>query len=87
VPSSAAEAARSSVSSGVAAASQSGQLLESVRSSFIYGMDVVLVVCALVCFAAVVLAFFYRDHTVDARPDTAPEPDAGAAQSLHEHVS
>src|ERR1700712_1676824 len=88
VPSSAADAARSSVASGVAAAgSGSEQLLETVRGSFVYGMDVVLLVCALVCLGAVVLALIYRDAAVDARPDTAPEGDASAAQSLHEHAS
>ena len=88
VPSGAADAARSSVASGVAAAgSGSEQLLETVRSSFVYGMDVVLMVCALVCLGAVVLALIYPDAAVDARPDTAPEGEASTAQSLHEHAS
>ncbi len=92
-----AAAARSSASAGVAVASPSSELLESVRSSFVYGMDVVLVVCALVCLGAVVLAFCYRDRhgVVDAEvvgapvvgAAGAPESATGAAQSLHEHVS
>jgi DHA2 family multidrug resistance protein-like MFS transporter len=100
VPSSVAEAARSSVSSGVAAAARSGsgQLLDSVRSSFVHGMDVVLLVCAVVAVGAAVLAYCYRDRPaagvpVDrAAPVTVPVAGvvgAGgdAAQSLHEPVS
>lgn len=100
VPSSVAEAARSSVSSGVAAAARTGseQLLDSVRSSFVHGMDVVLVVCAVVAFGAVVLAYCYRDRSADGAPATEAAPVAvpaagvvgaggDAAQSLHEPVS
>ena len=83
---SAADAARSSVSSGVVAASHSDQLLESVRSSFVYGMDMVLVVCALVALGSVVLALIYRDRPTPGAV-AAPLGQAGAAQSLHEHAS
>lgn len=90
-----AQAVRSSVSSGVASAARAGSspLLDTVRSSFVHGMDVVLVVCALVALGAVVLASRYRDRPAGEPPVPAAAPvdgmlDGGdAAQSLHEPVS
>ena len=89
VPSQVAQAARSSVSAGVAAATRNGStaLLDTVRSSFVHGMDVVLVVCAVVAFGAVVQAFRYRDGNDVVAAPVAPQPTAGDAQSLHEPVS
>ena len=83
IPGAAAEAATSSVASGVAAAVRlpSAPLLHTVRSSFVDGMDVVLLACAVICAVAVVLALFYRERVVS------PAEPVGAAQSTDELVS
>lgn len=61
LPSNVAEAVQRSVSAGVEAASQinSAQLLESVRSAFIHGMDVMLWVCGGVATLGIVLTLVF----------------------------
>ncbi|SDO32793.1 drug resistance transporter, EmrB/QacA subfamily [Nakamurella panacisegetis] len=83
IPAISADAAASSVSSGVKAAVKldSVPLLDTVRSSFVHGMDVVLLVCAAICAGALALAWFYRE-----RVGTAAST-AGTAQSTDELVS
>jgi len=57
----AAQAARQSVEAGVAAARQlqSSQLLDSVRTAFVHGMDVTLLVCGGLAVIGVVLAVVF----------------------------
>jgi EmrB/QacA subfamily drug resistance transporter len=77
LPAPAADAVRDSVSAGVAVARQLGspELLLSVRAAFVHGMDLLLLVCAGIAVAGVVLtlAFLPRRGTqVDAaRPELA----------------
>jgi EmrB/QacA subfamily drug resistance transporter len=61
VPASAAKSARQSVVAGVAVAHKLGSssLLVSVQHSFVNGMDVMLLVCAVVAALGLVLAFAY----------------------------
>ena len=61
VPASAAQGARQSVVAGVAVAHKLGSssLLYSVQHSFVHGMDVMLLVCAVVAALGIVLALVY----------------------------
>lgn len=61
LPADAAEAVRRSVSAGAAAARSTGsaELLESVRSAFVHGMDAMLWVCAIVAALGILLSLLF----------------------------
>jgi MFS transporter, DHA2 family, multidrug resistance protein len=71
-------AAGESVSAGVAFAHGSPELLESVHSAFVAGMDAMLWVCGGVCVVALVLALRFLP-----RRAAAGDPLAGAPESAH----
>jgi DHA2 family multidrug resistance protein-like MFS transporter len=76
VPGRVADAARDSVFAGVAAAQQLGSasLLESVRTAFVAGMDVMLWVCAAIAVAGIVLALAFLPGRAAAAATPPPEP-------------
>jgi DHA2 family multidrug resistance protein-like MFS transporter len=65
IPTSAAAAARQSVFGGVAVAHQIGSapLLESVRTAFVHGMDMALLVSAGIALVGVGLTLFFLPRT------------------------
>jgi EmrB/QacA subfamily drug resistance transporter len=80
VPAPLAEAARDSVSAGVAAAAGAGDapLADAVRAAFVHGMDTTLLVCAVVAALAAVVSPLVRSR---------PAPVGDAPQSAHELAS
>jgi DHA2 family multidrug resistance protein-like MFS transporter len=91
LPASAASAVRSSVFAGIAVAHEAGSaaLLDSVRSSFVHGIDAMLWVSAGLAVTGIVLALaFLPWHAVpDAEPVPASGPDIEGAESPHERVA
>jgi EmrB/QacA subfamily drug resistance transporter len=73
-----ASAVRDSVFAGVATAQQLGSasLLGSVRAAFVDGMDVMLMVCAAIAAAGIVLALVFLPGRAGAAPATPAEPAA-----------
>jgi MFS transporter, DHA2 family, multidrug resistance protein len=71
-------AAGESVAAGVAVAHGSPELLQSVHSAFVAGMDAMLWVCGGVCLVALVLALRFLP-----RRAAAGDPLAGAPESAH----
>src|SRR5581483_5281467 len=61
LPAAAAEAVRSSVAGGVsvAHATHSAGLLVMVRTAYVHGQDIMLVVCAIIALASAVLALIF----------------------------
>jgi MFS transporter, DHA2 family, multidrug resistance protein len=82
LPSSAAALVRSGVAGGVAVAHEVGSaaLLDSVRSAFIHGMDIMLWACGGIALVSAVLAlaFLPRRAAADAEPADATEAPEGA---------
>jgi len=74
LPASAADAARSSVFAAVALARQlkSATLLDSVRTAFLHGMDVMLWVCCGMAVAGIVLALVFLPNHAPATADGQP---------------
>jgi MFS family permease len=74
LPAQAAAAVRSSVGAGVAVADKLGSaaLLDTVRSSFVHGMDLMLWTCGGIALGCALLAVvFLRKRAADGAPDTA----------------
>ena len=69
---------RDSVFAGVATAQQLGSapLLGSVRAAFVDGMDVMLMVCAAIAAAGIVLALVFLPGRAGVAPATPAEPAA-----------
>lgn len=84
LPAPAAEAVRASVAGGVAVAHQLGlpSLLASVRSAFVSGMDIMLLVCGGIAAAGIVLALIFLPR----RTVKVDEAGAEAVKSEHEIV-
>jgi hypothetical protein len=90
LPAAAANAARSSVFAGIAAAHRLGSptLLESVRAAFVHGIDSMLWLSAGLAVLAVILAAVFLPWRATAAGDTPAGPleVTEGAESAHEHV-
>lgn len=75
IPAPAAETAQKSVSAGVAVAGQLGSaaLLDTVRSAFVYGMDVMLGACGIIAVAGILLTLVFLPRRSDASEEAAIE--------------
>jgi hypothetical protein len=82
LPASAAEAARRSVTAGVATAERLGSapLRDSVRAAFVHGMDTMLLTCGGIAVAGVVLSVLFLPRLAD----PAGQPAAGQPESGHD---
>src|SRR5215468_4271685 len=91
LPSHAAEAVRSSVFAGLAVAHQLGsaELLESVRTAFVHGIDAMLWASAGLAVAGIVLAlaFLPWHATASPKPVAATGPGSEGAESVHERIA
>jgi MFS transporter, DHA2 family, multidrug resistance protein len=78
LPSDTAAAARSSVAGGVAVAQRLGSttLLDTVRSAFIHGMDIMLWTCGGIALASALLALAFLPRRFSSRPGAAPTEPA-----------
>ena len=81
LPAAAAAGARKSLFAGVAVARQLGstQLADSVRRAFVHGMDVMLVVCACLAVAGMVLALVFLPQ----RSKSLQAAEASGVESAH----
>ena len=75
VPAPAADAAQKSVSAGVAVAGQLGStaLLDTVRSAFVYGMDVMLGACGIIALVGIILTLVFLPRHSDASDEAQVE--------------
>jgi EmrB/QacA subfamily drug resistance transporter len=75
VPNPLAATVEKSLTAGKAVAQQLGStaLLDSVRSSFIYGMDVMLGVCGIIALVGIVLTLVFLPRQSDAAAEATPE--------------
>jgi hypothetical protein len=84
LPPEVARAARDSVSAGVAVARRLGSvsLLDMVRGAFVHAMDVMLLGCAGIALAALLIAVAFLPHRRPAAPNAVPaaveQPGVGA---------
>jgi len=91
LPAAAADAVRSSVFAGIAAARRAGSapLLESVRSAFVHGIDSMLWVSAGLAVTGLVLALVFMPWRATAAPGrrAGVRQPAEGAESLHERAA
>jgi hypothetical protein len=75
VPNPLATTVEKSVTAGKAVAQQLGStaLLNSVRSSFVYGMDVMLGVCGIIALVGIILTLIFLPRQSDAAAEATPE--------------
>jgi hypothetical protein len=78
LPAAAASAVRSSVAGGVAVAhaTDSAGLLVMVRTAYVHGQDIMLVVCALIALASAVLALIFLPRRAAPAATAAPAAPA-----------